>query len=155
MKEDNAHASASELLLIEPANSQEWEEYFHLRWTVLRQPWNQPRGSERDERENDSVQLMICDTEHHPIAIGRLHFNSPMEAQIRFMAVTPRWQHSGLGSRILRALERRAKVAGAASVVLNSRDGAVPFYQKHGYKTEQPAETLFGQIAHIRMRKEL
>ena len=114
MKEDNTHASASELLLIEPANSREWEEYFHLRWTVLRQPWNQPRGSERDERENDSVHLMIYDTEHHPIATGRLHFNSPMEAQIRFMAVTPRWRHSGLGSRILRALERRAKAADAA-----------------------------------------
>ena len=155
MKEDNTQASASELLLIEPANSREWEEYFHLRWTVLRQPWNQPRGSERDERENDSVHLMICDTEHHPIATGRLHFNSPMEAQIRFMAVTPRWQHSGLGSRILGALERRAKAGGAAFVVLNSRDGAVPFYQKHGYKTEQPAETLFGQVAHIRMRKGL
>jgi predicted GNAT family N-acyltransferase len=155
MKENNAHASASELLLIEPANSREWEEYFHLRWTVLRQPWNQPRGSERDERESDSVHLMICDTEHRPIAIGRLHFNSPMEAQIRFMAVTPRWRHSGLGSRILGALERRAKAAGAASVVLNSRDGAVPFYQKHGYKTEQPAETLFRQVPHIRMRKEL
>ena len=155
MKEDNTQASASELLLIEPANSREWEEYFHLRWSVLRQPWNQPRGSERDERENDSVHLMICDMEHHPIATGRLHFNSPMEAQIRFMAVTPMWQHSGLGSRILGALERRAKAAGAVSVVLNSRDGAVPFYQKHGYKTEQPAETLFGQVAHIRMRKEL
>ena len=155
MKEDNTHASASELLLIEPANSREWEEYFHLRWTVLRQPWNQPRGSERDERENDSVHLMICDMEHHPIATGRLHFNSPMEAQIRFMAVTPRWQHSGLGSRILGALERRAKAAGAASVVLNSRDGAVPFYEKHGYRTERPAETLFGEIAHIRMRKKL
>ena len=155
MKEDNADALASELLLSEPANSRDWDEYFHLRWSVLRQPWNQPRGSERDERESDSVHLMICDTEHRAIAIGRLHFNSPLEAQIRFMAVTPRWQHSGLGSRILGALERRAKAAGAVSVVLNSRDGAVPFYQKHGYKTEQPAETLFGQVAHIRMRKEL
>jgi N-acetylglutamate synthase-like GNAT family acetyltransferase len=155
MKEENTRASAADLLLLEPANSREWEEYFNLRWTVLRQPWNQPRGSERDERESDSVHLMICDTDHHPIATGRLHFNSPMEAQIRFMAVTPRWQHSGLGSRILRALERRAKAAGAASVVLNSRDGAVPFYEKHGYKTDHLAETLFGEIAHVRMRKEL
>src|SRR5437867_863861 len=155
MKEENARALAADLLLIEPANSREWEEYFNLRWTVLRRPWNQPRGSERDERENDSVHLMICDTEHRAIAIGRLHFNSPLEAQIRFMAVTPRRQHSGLGSRILRALERRAKAAGAAFVVLNSRDGAVPFYQKHGYKLEHPAETLFGQVAHMRMRKKL
>ena len=155
MKEENIHASTAELLLSEPANSLEWEEYFGLRWRVLRQPWNQPRGSERDERENDSVHLMICDTEHRPIAIGRLHFNSPLEAQIRFMAVAPRWQHLGLGSRILGALEGRAKAAGAAFVVLNSRDGAVPFYEKHGYKLEHPAETLFGQVAHIRMRKKL
>ena len=155
MKEENRHASTAEPLLSEPANSREWEEYFNLRWTVLRRPWNQPRGSERDERENDSVHLMICDTEHHPLATGRLHFNSPMEAQIRFMAVAPRWQHSGLGSRILRALERRAKVAGASSIMLNSRDDVVPFYQKHGYKTEHPAETLFGKIAHVRMRKKL
>ena len=32
-----------------PKTTDEWQEYYDLRYRVLRQPWNQPRGSERNE----------------------------------------------------------------------------------------------------------
>jgi predicted GNAT family N-acyltransferase len=141
--------------LIVPETLHDLNSYFELRWRVLREPWHQPRGSERDDREDESIHLMIRETNGDALAVGRLHLNSPVEAQVRFMAVDPRWQGRGLGSTILRELELRARVAGAASVVLNARDSAQRFYEQHGYRMEGPAETLFSGVAHVRMRKRL
>jgi len=141
--------------LIVPQTLIDRDRYFDLRWRVLRKPWQQPRGSERDDREDQSIHLMIRGANGDALAVGRLHLNSPVEAQVRFMAVDPRWQGRGLGSTVLRELEHRARVAGATSVVLNARDSAQRFYEQHGYRMEGPAETLFGSVPHVQMRKYL
>jgi predicted GNAT family N-acyltransferase len=143
------------LRLSSPQSAVEWDEYFDLRWRVLRAPWQQPRGSEKDDIEADSQHLMIAGKDSRPLAIGRLHFNTPVEAQVRFMAVDPSAQGRGLGSKILQECERRARVAGAKSIVLNARDDAQPFYQKHGFAVAGPAPTIFNAVKHVRMCKVL
>ena len=140
---------------IVPQSAAEFERYYDLRWRVLRAPWRQPRGSEKDELESESQHLMIAGPDGHALAVGRLHFNSPAEAQIRFMAVEPAAQGRGLGSVILRELEGRARAAGVSAIVLNARDNVRPFYEKHGFTIIGPAATLFGEVKHVRMRKEL
>ena len=129
--------------------------YFDLRWRVLREPWNQPHGSERDNLDATAFHLVIRTPEGKPVAIGRLHINSPAEAQVRFMAVDPAWRNRGLGGRILRGLEDEARARRAAGVVLNAREDASEFYLAHGYQVEGPGETLFGEVRHVRMRKNL
>src|SRR5712691_13327512 len=106
-----SHSSPPTPSPIIPETDIDRDRYFDLRWRVLRAPWQQPRGSERDEREDESIHLMIRGTNGAALAVGRLHLNSPVEAQVRFMAVDPRWQGRGLGSTVLRELERRARVA--------------------------------------------
>jgi predicted GNAT family N-acyltransferase len=140
---------------VSPQTSAEWEQYFDLRWRVLRAPWQQPRGSEKDDREADSQHLMIPGPNFRPFAIGRLHFNSPDEAQVRFMAVEPEAQGRGLGGVILKELERRARLAGAKAIVLNARENARRFYSKYGFVVVGPAPTMFDAVRHVRMRKEL
>jgi predicted GNAT family N-acyltransferase len=142
--------------IVSPVSELDWERYFDLRWRVLRAPWEQPRGSEKDDREDSSQHLMICDGQSmEPLAIGRLHFNSPAEAQVRFMAVAPSARGRGLGGAILQELERRARSDGAGSIVLNARDDAQQFYAKHGFSVVGPAPTIFDAVKHVRMRKEL
>lgn len=148
-------SSEKEQLLTEPVSEADWEKYFDLRWRVLRAPWNQPRGSERDEGEDESIHLVICDDERAPLAVGRVHFVSPIEAQIRFMAVDPQFAGRGLGSRILIELEKRARLRGARKIVLNARKEAERFYLKHGYVAVGSADTLFGLIEHVRMAKDV
>ena len=140
---------------VPPRSTQEWEQYFDLRWRVLRAPWQQPRGSEKDDREADSQHLMIAGPDSRPLAIGRLHFNSPEEAQVRFMAVEPEAQGRGLGGMILKELEQRAQVAGAKAIVLNARQDAQRFYARHGFAVVGPAPTIFETVRHVRMRKDL
>ena len=138
-----------------PAGTDEWERYFDLRWRVLRAPWNQPRGSERDERDSDSSHLALWDPHGVPLAVGRLHLNSPVEAQVRYMAVEPKAAGRGLGSQILAGLEARADEFGARRIVLNARELVRRFYERHGYTVIGPAATLFGEVPHVRMFKEI
>ncbi len=155
MPDTDAHDHQFELTLAEPTSEIDWERYFDLRWRVLRAPWQQPRGSEQDDREAGSVHLMLCDASRTPFAVGRLHLNSSEEAQIRFMAVEPTATRHGLGTTVLTALESRAEKLGARRIVLNAREQAIPFYQKHGYVVTSQAETMFGEVRHVRMEKRL
>jgi ribosomal protein S18 acetylase RimI-like enzyme len=133
----------------EPRTPEEFRSYYWLRWKVLREPWTQDRESEKDHHENDAVHLMAC-LGDQVLGVGRLHFNSPDQAQIRFMAVEPEYVRRGVGSAVLKELEARAR-----QIVLNARDPAVFFYQKHGYEILGQSETLFEAIPHTRMGKAL
>ncbi len=138
-----------------PTSDADFERYFDLRWRILREPWAQPRGSERDDREDESIHLMVRAANGDALAVGRFHLNTPTEAQVRFMAVDPRAQSCGLGSLVLRSLEDRARDAGAKRIILNARESAQRFYEQHGYGVEGPAERLFGGVDHWRMSKDL
>jgi ribosomal protein S18 acetylase RimI-like enzyme len=121
----------------------------------LRQPWDQPRGSECDSLDDSAFHLLLLDFARKPLACGRLHFNAPDEAQVRFMAVEEHARGCGYGTRILDALETEARGRGARKIVLNARDNAAEFYRKRGYEVIGEAETLFGVIRHARMKKLL
>ena len=139
----------------EPATSEDFKIYYDLRWRILRAPWGRPRGSESDESETRSIHLMAVDEAEKIVGAGRVQFNSEEEGQIRSMAVEDAWQGRGVGGAILTELEKRAKARGVKLMLLDSRETAVKFYEKHGYRVESPSYTLFGTIPHFRMRKEL
>ena len=144
-----------EPVLRSPCSSADWKTYFDLRWRVLRQPWGQPRGSERDPEDKSAFHLLLMDAAGKALACGRLHRTAPGEAQVRYMAVAENARGCGYGSRTLDALEAEARATGARKIVLNARDKAVEFYQKRGYDILGDAETLFGVIRHVRMAKLL
>ncbi len=145
----------NEPLLRSPCSAADWETYFDLRWRVLRQPWGQPRGSERDPEDKSAFHLLLMDAAGKALACGRLHRTALGEAQVRYMAVAENARGCGYGRRILDALEAEARASGARKIVLNARDNAVEFYRKRGYDVIGDAETLFGVIQHVRMTKSL
>jgi GNAT superfamily N-acetyltransferase len=140
--------------LREPRSAADFASYYDLRWRILREPWTQSKETARDEHEDAAVHFTAW-VEETLAGVGRLHFNSPEEGQIRYMAVDPQFLRQGVGSAILRELEARARAAGATRVVLNAREAAVPFYRTHGYVLSGKSETLFGSIDHWSMSKEL
>ena len=142
--------------IIEPTTSEEFKKYYNLRYEVLRKPWRQPLGSERDEREETSIHRMIIDKKTgNALAVGRLQFNSTHEAQIRYMAVADEFQGKGLGSQITSALEDVAQGKGIQHIILSARENALQFYKNNGYEIMEKTHLLFGEIQHWLMRKEL
>lgn len=138
-----------------PQTDEEFARYYDLRWQILRAPWSQPRGSERDEREPTADHAALFDERGTLLAVGRLHLNSPAEAQIRYMAVADAARGQGLGRQIVEYLEETARERGANVVVLNARKEVATFYQRLGYEVVGPGPTMFGAIAHVKMQKLL
>ena len=138
-----------------PVSDQEWQNYFQLRWEVLRAPWQQPPGSERDELEAEAFHLMAIDGDQYTVGVARIHRLTEDSSQIRYMAVHPQHQGKGIGSQLLEILEHQARVWCSKDILLNARTTCMAFYQKHQYEVIGEAPTLFGSIAHRRMRKLL
>lgn len=151
----NLAAIAQNMNIHTPTTPEDFEHYYEFRYRLLRGPWGHPRGSERDDRETDSQHIMVCADGGNVIGVGRVHFNSPEEAQIRFMAVHEDCRGQGIGTLILTALEDRARAGGAVHIMLNARRPAAKFYAKLGYHQTGEAHTLFRQIPHVRMEKDL
>jgi ribosomal protein S18 acetylase RimI-like enzyme len=143
-----------EIVIREAQTEKDFDRYYELRWEVLRRPWNQPKGSEKDKYEDKATHVIAC-LNNKIVGVGRVHFSSEKEAQIRYMAVKPKYQRKGVGGLILEELERVAKEKGADYIVLNARENATNFYKTHGYEVLEKAHTLFGSISHWKMRKKL
>ena len=141
--------------VISPETEQEFERYYQFRWHLLRAPWNQPPGSEKDEYESHAIHRMIVDDQGEPMAIGRLHVTSIEEGQIRYMAVSKAYRGEGLGTLIMMALEQEARAQGLKRLMLNAREGSTVFYAKCGYTITGDAPTLFGTVEHQQMKKTL
>lgn len=141
--------------VIEPKTKQDFEKYYQLRYDVLRKPWNQPEGSEKDESDGDSIHAFIKNENGEVVAIGRLHFNNPREAQVRYMAVHPDYRGKNTGGEILNYLEQKAKEKGAEKIVLQARELAVNFYIRNGYLVVEKTFLLFNSIQHYLMEKSL
>ena len=142
--------------IIEPKFPAEFEKYYALRYEVLRKPWGQPKGSERDNGDEKSLHRMIIDESNGKvIAVGRLQFNTDEEAQIRYMAVSDEYQRKGYGNIIIKALEGIAKEKGCRNIILQARENALKFYSKNGYEIIEKSYLLFDEIQHWLMGKEI
>lgn len=122
---------------------------------MLRKPWNQPPGSEKDDSENSSIHIMACDKENNVLGVCRLQFNSPTEAQLRFMGVKENTQGLGIGKKLIVFAEQKAKQEGAKKIILQAREIAVEFYKKCGYTIVEKSFLMWDEIQHFLMEKSI
>ena len=83
------------LIIREPETVTECDAMFDLRWKVLRKPWNQPKGSEKDDLEDITTHIIAL-REKKVVGTARLQKNSLEVGQIRYMAVDPEYQRTGI-----------------------------------------------------------
>ena len=138
-----------------PRTDAEWASYHDLRWRVLRAPWGQPPVVDPGEDDEDCVHAMIADDAGRAIAVGRIIFKAPGEAQIRSMATEEAYRGRGLGKQIMKFLEHAACERGVRTIVLNAREDVAPFYAQLGYEAVGEGPVLFERIRHTTMRKRL
>ncbi|MFT4033877.1 MAG: GNAT family N-acetyltransferase [Siphonobacter sp.] len=138
-----------------PQSPEEWAAYYRLRFEVLREPWNQPPGSEILPDEEQVIHAAVYDAEGRTLAVARLQQNTEQTGQVRCVAVSPLAQGKGLGKALMLHLENLAKQKGIQEIILEAREKAVPFYKALGYTITQTSYLLFGEIQHYTMRKGL
>ena len=155
INELRGHRISRKLRIATPETAEQIEEYFDLRWRVLRAPWKQPLGSERDAFDPSADHVTAHDSNGRLVGVGRVHLNGDTEAQIRYMATEEDCRGLGVGRAILERLEQLARAHGVERIVLNARDDAVEFYERLGYSVIGPGPTLFDEINHSQMEKRL
>jgi len=139
--------------LSSPETEQELQQYFHLRWRILRKPWGQAEGSEQDDNESSAYHVMAVEN-NKTVGVARLEFFNNT-AQLRYMAVDDAYQKQGIGRSIILHMEKHAKKNNAQTLFLNAREIAVGFYERQGYKVTEKSYLLFGSIQHFKMMKKL
>ncbi len=130
----------------------EFEEYYNLRYNILRKPWNQILGSEKDDLEFFSFHYAAF-FNNKIVGVVRFHFVNS-EVQIRYMAVREDFRNKRIGFFLLKTVENEIKSFNVKKIFLNSRITAVKFYEKLGYEIVREVNPLFG-IRHFRMEKIL
>jgi len=143
------------VLIEAPRGDADWEAYYALRWRLLRAPWGQPAGSERDAFEAAACHRLARTPEGEIVGVGRIHRLDARSAQVRYLAVDESWQGRGIGARLLACLEGEAAAWAVTQVVAQVRRGAEDFYTARGYARTGPGPTLFGTIRHVWMAKSL
>ncbi|WP_194090142.1 bifunctional GNAT family N-acetyltransferase/hotdog fold thioesterase [Vibrio hibernica] len=141
--------------LVTPKTDADLQRYYHFRWQMLREPFHQPVGSERDEYDEMSSHRMIVDGRNRIMAVGRIYLTPNNEGQVRYMAVNPNHRGKGLGSLILVALEAYAMQEGAKRLVCNARQDAIAFYNHNGFESQGELSDEVGPIRHQQMVKKL
>lgn len=136
-----------------PKTEQEWTQYYDLRYRILRQPWNQPLGSERNEGDARGQHFALFQN-GKIMAIARLDIQEK-EGQVRFMAVETEVQGSGYGKRVMQQIENESRNLQLRRLVLHAREIALPFYTKLGYQLLEKSHLLFNEIQHYFMEKRL
>lgn len=137
-----------------PNTSEEWEQYYDLRFKVLREPWGQPKGSEILTDEVQADHAMVVDSESEKIVgVARMQTNTPTQGQVRCVAVLPKMQGRGVGKLLMSYLENIAQEKGFQEIVLDARENAVKFYLSIGYEITAESYLLFGEIPHFKMIK--
>lgn len=120
--------------IITPKSEQELEKYYALRWQMLKEPFGFPLGSEKDEYDSLAEHRMVYGSDGRVLAVGRIHFVSQDEAQIRHVAVCPQCREKGLGSLIMTTLEQVARAQNAKRVITFARQATVSFFEHCGYE---------------------
>ena len=141
--------------IVSPSSESDFKEYYQLRWELLRKPWNQPLGSERDELEEEAIHYSAHNEEGLLLGVCRMHFLNKETAQIRFMAVQLAFKGLGIGRKLLEKAEDDAYANGIKKMILQSRENAVVFYQRQGYQTIEKSFQLYGEIQHFLMQKQI
>jgi predicted GNAT family N-acyltransferase len=141
--------------ILVPTTPEELELYYALRFAVLRQPWNQPKGSEKDDLESTSFHALMLDNAGKALAVCRLQKNSSDEGQIRYMGVRTGEQGKGYGKQIMSYMEEVARKEQLQYITLHARENAVAFYKSAGYVLIEKSYLMWNEIQHYLMRKQL
>ena len=83
------------------------------------------------------------------------YIHTLLEGALDDPEVIDEYQGNGIGSLLIDHLEKIALEKKIKRITLDSRENAVQFYIRNGYKVIEPSYLLFGLIKHFKMQKDL
>lgn len=131
----------------------EYAQELDLRWRVLREPLGHGPDAVAFPFEAESLHLVALEG-GRVVGCVLFHPEGTDTGRLFQMAVEPDRQGTGLGTRLVRALEDEVARRGFREVTLHARDTAVGFYARLGYAPLGDPYVEVG-IPHQNMRRGL
>ena len=141
--------------VMSPLNNSDFKDYYYFRWEYLRKDLNQKLGSERDNIEDRSIHRMLKNDVGKIIGLGRLHKLSIDTYQIRYFAIHKDYRKIGVGTYLMKDLEKIAINKKSKYIILNARENVLNFYKNLDYKILKKTNLLYGKIQHYEMKKKI
>lgn len=144
------------ILIKAPKTKEEFKEYYAVRYQVLREPYGQPKGTEKDDFEPISDHFMAVD-DHTGAVVGvaKLFEKAPGVANVSHLAVAKNYLRQGIGRKLIGAVEETARQKGYRTIGTMSRLTSTAFFEKFGYRVAGLPAIHFGTIHLVWMEKKL
>ena len=130
-----------------------YEQILRLRHRVLREPLGLVLDANDVEHEDSQFHLVALE-EGQVIGCILLRPIDDDAVQFRQMAIDPNHQGQGVGRRLLKFAEEKARSLALRRVQMEAREVARGFYEKAGYQVLGPRYLKIG-IPHYKMVKTL
>ncbi|MDO4328787.1 MAG: GNAT family N-acetyltransferase [Lachnospiraceae bacterium] len=91
---------------------------------------------EFDEHDGPDTKYIVLLDEEFPVATCRMYEMDESSVMVGRVVVLPEYQKQGLGRLAMEEAEKWIREQGYQKIVLESRDVAVGFYEKLGYKAD-------------------
>ena len=110
---------------------------------------------EFDEHDTPDTKYILLTDDEFPVATCRLYRLDADSAMLGRVVVLPEYRGKGLGRQVILEAEEWLKKLGYSEAVVESRDVAVGFYEKLGYKVIDKIIIHGDTFDCIRMEKAL
>jgi len=139
-----------------PHTRDDFKAYYAVRYHVLREPWGQPKGTEKDDYEPISQHFMaVDDATGEIIGAVKLLEKTPGVAWFSHLAVLPAYQKQGVGRNLVQCVEEAARKQGYPVIGANSRLNSTEYFEKLGYHIKGIPTRYFSTIQTVWMEKKL
>lgn len=129
------------------------QDAYAVRWTVFVDEQGVDPDIEIDEHEDQAVHFVAYGGDK-PVGAARLREPNPGVGKVERLAVVADYRGSGLGRKLIEAVERHARETGIDTLTLHGQVRVAEFYEHLGYKrVGEPFEEA--GIPHVEMVKSL
>lgn len=156
MNVDNRQENKAMIQIKTPLTREDFKAYYDLRYRILRQPWAQPRGTEKDDYEPISQHFMAVDTDtDEVVGVIKIYEKEEGVGCFSHMAVVSLRQRQGIGQMLMDAVEDHARNMGYRTIGCYSRLNTTLYFEKAGYRIAGLPTHYFGTTQVVWMEKEV
>jgi N-acetylglutamate synthase-like GNAT family acetyltransferase len=144
------------IIIKNPTTKGEFKAYYALRYHVLRKPWGEPKGTEKDDFEPISQHIMaVDDSTNEIVGVVKLFEKEPGVGQFSHLAIHHDYQRQGIGKILMEAVEELARQKGYKILGAMSRLTTTGYFEKKGYRIKGLPSNYFNTIQVVWMEKNL
>lgn len=144
------------IVIQSPTTRDEFKAYYDLRYRVLREPWGQPRGTEKDDYEPLSQHFMaVREDTREIVGVVKLFEKEPGVGWFSHLAVAPAYQKKGIGKMLVAHVEEEARKRGFRVLGCYARLNTTNYFEKLGYRIAGLPTHYFGTTQVVWMQKDL